>query len=169
MGLPAACIDGPIEIEKNPSWIIEVDYDRSLADMIEAAGYDSVHQRITHDAFPLEGQGIRRFAFCYFWFGGNNSPAEARETHPEDLGPWSPGKLEHKLAVMARFPNHLERFPIAAFGSLALIDDMHDIPTSRMDHGRRSLDLTWERHRPQISNRRLQLDVMRYLCVRQLS
>lgn len=98
-------------------FILTVNYDHSLKQMIEAGEYDWTDMDFVSSRFPIVGTGVRKFEANVFHFGCSVS-SEMAVKAINILG-WKPGKIEHLLAYGGKHPVDQLKFPIVAIGSVA--------------------------------------------------
>ena len=91
---------------------VVVDYDISLAEMIEAGGYDWVNDDITAEHFPLKSEGKWEVEITLLHFNRFiSSDVAIEEADPVIL-------LPELLALGARYPELQKQFPVVALGSV---------------------------------------------------
>ncbi len=95
---------------------VMVDYDCSLAQMIEAGNYEEVDISITHENFPIQGFGRLEKEIILFRF---NRAMSSRQIITEmDKQGCRPAKIEELLALGKAQPEIQRKSPIIAMGSI---------------------------------------------------
>lgn len=96
---------------------IEVDYNRSLADMIKATKRHCVDGNINAKHFPLKGKGKHKLTAALFHF---NRSMESEDAIAEmDKRGYRPGHIEELLAFDEKHPDFQRKFVlVAALGSV---------------------------------------------------
>jgi hypothetical protein len=94
---------------------ITVDYDRRLAEMIDAGGYDWVDPQLTAENFSLDGSGKQDREAILVTFGAEMTPDVAGQTIVGmDL---RPARVEELLALGEQHPESMKMAVIVALGS----------------------------------------------------
>jgi hypothetical protein len=104
---------------------VEVDYRKSLSDMIAAGNYDWVNPNITLGNFPVEGTGKKAFHTKLFQFDRYISSDDAVAAMKKEN--FTPANHVHGLAFGAAFPDEQRKYPIACLGSSALVDGVRGV------------------------------------------
>jgi hypothetical protein len=97
-------------------YVVTVDYNRSLPEMIAAGRYDRADREITAEHFPLTGEGKVEMALILVHFNRNILVDDAL-TVMDQLGLRS-AVLPELLALGEMHPAVQKEFPIIAFGSI---------------------------------------------------
>ncbi|MGH3001523.1 MAG: hypothetical protein ACRDM1_02440 [Gaiellaceae bacterium] len=124
---------------------LRVDYDRSLADLVAAGGYDRANEYVTESLFPILGRGSGDVEIVLVCVERAASTEEVlRELDRPEL---RLGRIAELLALGAAQPELQRSFPIVALGSAASYPhEYRRIPflwgSSRVRH----LDLRWDEH-----------------------
>jgi hypothetical protein len=118
---------------------VEVDYRKSVSDMIATGKYDWVNPSITADKFPVEGTGKKRFRTKLFYFGRYISSEDAVSAMKKEN--FTPGSHLHGLAFGAAFPEEQRKYPISCLGSSALVDGGRGVVCLRGNDVERYLSL----------------------------
>lgn len=100
--------------------ITEIDFGKTLPEMIAAAGNDWVNPSITADNFPVVGSGIKRFRNKMFAFKGNISSKAGVALI--EKGGFVPATHVHGFAFSAKFPGEQRKYPYTCLGSFAEVD-----------------------------------------------
>lgn len=121
---------------------VVVDYNQTLAQMIEAGHYDWVYRDITQECFPIEGEGRQEVEVRLFHFNQKmNSGKVLAELRKAG---YRPATLPELLALGAAQPDLQEQFPIVALGSVWPDPYGNRSVTSLSRRGSgRDLDLSW--------------------------
>jgi len=100
-----------------PTYLLSVDYERSVEDGVKASRYDWVNRDITNRNFPSKkGRGTAEVAVELVHFDRDISVLEAlREL--EENG-YRPADLWELLAFGEKYPEVQIKFPVAALGSI---------------------------------------------------
>ena len=128
---------------------LNVDYRKSLKQMVAAGCYDQKEDGITVKHFSPIGKGIIEFEARYFHFHGNTFPENlVKRIEQADKGnSWLPAKIEHLLQFGAAFPEEQRKFPIIGLGSVAEIvtvrgmDRYVPVLNYRKSNSKRALEL----------------------------
>lgn len=103
------------ELKTRNRFPVEVDYTKSLADMVKAGGYDYVSESITAENFPIEGDGVvESELFMVYDYGWQASRWVIEKMEKMGL---VPAKIEHLLALGAKYPDLQREYPIICLGS----------------------------------------------------
>lgn len=116
---------------------ITVNYSQTFEDMVKAGKYDDVYLHITAKNFPVSGDGQVNTEVLLVHFGRDiESDAAIRELGQMGM---VPAKIEHLLALGAKYPDVQREFPIVCLGSAWMgLSDERVVPyLGFWDHGRR--------------------------------
>jgi len=102
-------------VSARPSYIVVVDYSRSLAEMIKAGKYDWVHGNINENNFPVKGIGRHEVSVVLFHFNRVISSEDAM-SEMKRTG-YRPARIEELLALGENYPDLQRQFPIIALRS----------------------------------------------------
>lgn len=120
---------------------LEVDYDKSLEEMIAAGRYDWKNSDITADRFPVKGKGKKKAEVELVHFNRDISSEDAI-AEMDKLG-LRPATIEELLAFGAANPDIQRKFPIVALGSVAEVSGSRFVAYLRRVWSERSLSLGW--------------------------
>jgi len=132
----------PLTLAVPAQFLLHVNYDCSLKQMIAAGRYDSTSQHITARNFRLRNKGSRTFKASIFRFG-SDIPAQVFDGLVRAAG-WEPGKIEHLLALGGKYPDAQKREVITAPGSVTRVKGRCHLPSldsNVHDRGKRFLFL----------------------------
>lgn len=136
--------DSP-RFEASNTFVISVDYSRSLQKMIEAGKYGWTNQDITPERFPISGGGVVEFeakVLSFQKYASSESVVEAiKKLGPENT--WEPARIEQLLALGEKYPNMQREFPIVALGSACELRGERRMSYLGRDVAGRNLDLRW--------------------------
>lgn len=123
-----------------PKLKVEVDYTKSLDEMIQAGNYDWAHGAITSKRFPIQGQGRTNVELVLFHFNGQMTSTEVI-AEMERQG-YRPARIEQLLALGAAYPELQKEFHIICLGSVCQHPngDRH-VPCIDLIADKRELDL----------------------------
>jgi len=129
-------------VNARPVYSITVDYNRSLAEMIEAGNYDWFNDDINRENFPVSGESKHQVPVTLFHFDryikSDDAIAEMKKEG------YRPAKIEELLALGSAQPDLQREFPIIALGSAwRNLDGPRDVPALWSNTGGRSLHLHW--------------------------
>lgn len=124
------------------SYNIQVDYSKSLQEMIDEGKYDWKNGDITAEHFPMTDDGIMNLEVILLHLNRDISTENA-EQEIARLG-LKPAKIEHLLAFGAMYPEEQRKYPIVSLGSSWVDRDSNRFVTC-LDEGsrKRRLDLYW--------------------------
>ena len=128
--------------QERQSFLVKVDCDLSLAEMIAAGNYGWVNHDITLPRFPIQKTGKKRTEVALFHF--NRALSSVVVVGLMERVGFCPACIEHLLALGAAHPELQMEHPIAALGSVWLTSvGRRALPC--LDYGRagRYLDLHW--------------------------
>lgn len=102
-------------VNDRPTYDVVVNYNRSLAEMVNVGQYDWVNANINKKNFPIVGEGEHKVSVTLFHF---NRYIESEEvvTEMEKEG-YRHAKIEELLALGETRPDLQREFPIIALGS----------------------------------------------------
>lgn len=119
-----------LDVGATEIFTLTVDYDLGLWGMVEAGDYSSVALQI--EWFKIKGQGIHHFEARLIHFNRAMFPkvilSEIASLDPAN--PWSPGKIEHLLALGDQYPEEQCKHYITALGSVANVRGAGDYRAS---------------------------------------
>lgn len=98
---------------------VTVSYDLSLAEMIDAGGYDWSNPNIIAESFPVGGAGEQERELVLVNLGRHASSTEEVLAEIDRQG-LRPAVIEELLAFGAAYPDKQREFPIVALGSVWL-------------------------------------------------
>lgn len=139
------------------TYMVSVDYSRTLGDMIAAGKYDLFNNNIVEENFPIQRtpdvqNGDSEIVLVHLNKGGHNTDKILR--HMDVLGLRS-GRIEHLLALGEKHPNLQMDFSIIAPGSVwvdsdgrRLVPYLGRVVSARYLHLRRWFDpdVEWYHH-----------------------
>jgi len=105
--------------------IIRIDYSEPWEAQLQSGNFDNEWKNgniITEERFPIVGEGINEYEFCYFQF--IHRPVSSETVlgliKKEDLeNPWEPAKIEHLIAFSKQFSREPGRkYYLIALGSI---------------------------------------------------
>lgn len=110
------------EFAEKETFLITVNYDQSLKQMIKAGNYDLVNGNITQEHFPIDRQGkeevkIRIFPITELTEEITEIRHEKGLESLKNKG-YRPINLPELLAFRAKYPDIQRRFPVIALGSV---------------------------------------------------
>ena len=121
---------------------VTVNYNLSLAEMIEAGHYDRGDADITVERFPVKGESTQKLAVELVHF--NRAISSENTIQELDAMGLRPATIEELLAFGAAFPDLQRKFPIVALGSSSIIRGNRLVPCLYEDDSmRRRLNLYW--------------------------
>lgn len=108
-------------------FLVTVDYEQSLKEMIKAGNYDWVNSDITADHFPDRGEGKMECSLVLVCFDRSmTSDSVLKELEARSL---QPGNIRELLAFAASYPEKQREFPIIALGSIwTALDGIRRVP-----------------------------------------
>ncbi len=108
---------------------LPIDYSIPYDQRIIAGNYAWKEDLITENKFPIIGEGIMEYEFCYIQPDRNVSSETAVEMieKKDRENPWEPARTEHALAFGENFPEEQCNFPIVALGSVGDVDDYRSV------------------------------------------
>lgn len=119
-----------------------VDYDKTLAQMIEAGRYNWENSDITDERFPVVGTGKATAKAVLVYLNKVTSTNEAL-AHLDQNG-LRPATIAELLAFGAKFPDIQLQFPVVALGSLLVVPSgERGAAYLGGDAGERELYLDW--------------------------
>ena len=122
--------------------ITEIDFGKTLPEMIAAAGNDWVNPNITPENFPVVGGGVKRFRNKMFAFKGNISSKAGVALI--EKGGFVPATHVHGFAFSAKFPGEQRKYPYTCLGSSAEVGGSRRVVCfSRGDAERDAFLLDW--------------------------
>ncbi len=121
---------------------LKIDYNLSLGAMINRGSYNWVHPDITEAHFPIEGEGKKTVTLELVHFA---KPMTSDKVEKEfKASGLTPGKIEHFLALGAKYPDLQRQFPIIASGAFWRFPPDHRLaPVLWGDPSGRRLSLGW--------------------------
>lgn len=122
-------------------FLLTVDYNQSLEQMIAAGQYDWKNSDITAKRFPIKGEGAVEFEARYFHF--NHSISSENVIQEMKKASWEPAAIEHLLAFGEKNPEEQRKFPIIGLGSVAGVDGDRGVPCLYGLDAGRGLRLHW--------------------------
>ncbi|MCX6819809.1 MAG: hypothetical protein NT019_00760 [Candidatus Adlerbacteria bacterium] len=127
------------------TFTLDVDYGRTLEDMVAFGRYDWTNSDITAKRFPLKGAGMGKVTVYaearLFHFDRDISSEKVVEAMKAEG--WEPALIEHLLAFGEKYPEEQRKYPIIGLGSVAQIGDFRYVPClGRFGRGR-NLRLRW--------------------------
>lgn len=130
------------ELKTRKRFPVEVDYAKSLADMVKAGKYDYASDNIVAKNFPIEGTGVVETELVLVHFDRDiGSDAAIKELEQMGLVPC---KIEHLLALGAKHPDLQREYPIICLGSSWVgSGGDRDVPYLSDWRAGRRLDLDW--------------------------
>lgn len=131
------------------NFLLAVDSNKTLRQMIVAGEYDWVNYHINQTRFPIKGAGLTYFEARLFNFGDTPDSREVvRRIKLYDTShPWKVASLEHLLSLGALLPHEQQKYRIVAIRSVVLVRLRICVPTLGWGHplAKRHLDLSlWE-------------------------
>lgn len=121
---------------------VEVNYAKSLADMVKAGKYDCANENIVAKNFPIEGTGVVETELVFVHFN-RDIGSEAAIKELEQMG-LVPCKIEHLLALGAKHPDLQREYPIICLGSSWVVSDgRRGVPCLSYWFAGRRLRLRW--------------------------
>ena len=112
------------------SYLVTVNYDMTLEEMIRAGNYNFVDDGIDLKRFRIKGKGLKDVRIKLRGFKTIVTSDEALWSLRENkLRRW-PTKLEEMLALVAKHPDILEKDSIAAFGSIGSFRGLKRVPSA---------------------------------------
>ncbi|MBW3537948.1 hypothetical protein KY386_00470 [Candidatus Parcubacteria bacterium] len=108
-----------------------IDFDRSIAEMVAAGGYDHANDDITYEHFPVSESGTVKACAIFVHLNRVVTDAEVVLAEIDRLG-LRPGTMPELLALGAHYPDLQRQFPIVALGSVWT-----------NPHGRRGVGCLW--------------------------
>ena len=102
-------------VEAPAKYKIVVDYDRLLAQMIQDGNYDSVHDSIIAEHFPVSGEGRHTISVVLLHF--SRAMTFDKVLVEMNKQGYRPATIEKLLALGAAHPDIQRDHPIAALGS----------------------------------------------------
>ncbi len=98
------------------TYVVTVNYDRSVEDGIKAGKYDWANNDITLSHFPSEETGTKEVSVELIHFGQDKTTDEVlSELDKKEL---RPATLKELLALGEKYPGLQREFPIIALGSV---------------------------------------------------
>jgi hypothetical protein len=104
-----------MNIETDSDLITEIDFTRTLEQMIGAGEYDLMNLSITSRRFPVVGDGKKKYRNKLFYFNRPISSEDAVAAMQREG--FAPATHVHGLAFGATFPDEQRMYPIACLGS----------------------------------------------------
>ncbi len=119
-------VERDLAASTNPTYLVTVNYDLSLAEMIKVGKYDSVNSGITKKHFPVNGEGTNEVVTELVHF--NRFIGSDEVIRELDKRGFRPATIEELLAFGAKYPEMQIQFPIVALGSLWRHLGHRDVP-----------------------------------------
>jgi hypothetical protein len=130
------------EIAGVETFEVEVDYDRSIEDLVLDGRYDWSHIDISSELFAAERHGKARVAIELVHFSDRIDSPSLLEKLREDGR--RPADVVELLTLAAAYPDLQRRFPIVARGSMWIgTCGGHFVPCLRTGSKGRYVDLYW--------------------------
>lgn len=141
-----AAIEGRFSAVAQPvpgdAFVVSIDYNQPLADMIGAGKYDWVNDNITAKRFPIKGTGVVERKLKLWHLDREIIESSEVERLIRAAGQ-EPSPIEDLLAFGAKFPDKQCEYPIIALGSSAQVNGDRRVPYLGRSGTRRTLRLTW--------------------------
>ena len=130
------------EVAGSETFEIDVDYDRSIEDLVLDGRYDWAHIDISSELFPVERRGKNRVAIDLICFRDRLDSATVLEQLHSDGR--RPADVIELLTLAAAHPDLQRQFPIVARGSMWIgTCGGHFVPCLRTGSKGRYVDLYW--------------------------
>ncbi len=139
----APALEGAKALTPKPSssFSVVIDYRKSLAQMIEAGGYDEVEFATTAERFPVTGKGeIKRELYLVKFDKPMSNDEIIRKLDSQGL---RAATIEELLALGAKYRDEQLKYWIVSFGSSIVLDDGLHVPLLSGDNRGRYFSLSF--------------------------